>query len=91
MNATLTGPGSGAEGAPAADTVGAPAGSAAVVSDDPDTRLFGVELVAQVQQRAAGIKLDPTIDRGTFRAQRDRLKEIGYKFDAQAQAWSLAA
>lgn len=35
------------------------------------------------------LKLDPTVDRAKFRAQRDRLKELGYKFDAPTQAWVL--
>lgn len=57
---------------------------------DPLVRLFGAELGAQVGKRE-GIKLDPTVDRSLFRAQRDRLKELGYRFDAKAQAWSVAA
>lgn len=35
------------------------------------------------------LKLDPTVDRAKFRAQRDRLKELGYKFDATSQSWVL--
>ena len=34
------------------------------------------------------VKLDPTGDRKEFRAQRDRLKELGYKFDPKTQFWN---
>ncbi|TAG49764.1 MAG: DUF3275 family protein [Betaproteobacteria bacterium] len=33
------------------------------------------------------IKLDPTVDRATFRLQRDELKRRGYRFDATSQMW----
>jgi hypothetical protein len=33
------------------------------------------------------IKLDPTVDRETFRKQRDELKRRGYRFDATSQMW----
>ena len=33
------------------------------------------------------VKLDPTVDRGTFRTQRDRLKYLGYTFQALGQMW----
>jgi hypothetical protein len=33
------------------------------------------------------IKLDPTVDRATFRQQRDELKRRGYRFDATSQMW----
>lgn len=36
-------------------------------------------------------QLDPTVDRERFRLQRDRLKEIGYQFDARAQSWRRTA
>ncbi len=52
-------------------------------------KLFGAELGAKVWKRE-GIKLDPTVDRGLFREQRDHLKELGYRFDAKAQAWAVA-
>ncbi len=54
--------------------------------DDPDATLFGAELHALV---TAGkeIKLDPTIDRGQFRKQRDRLKVLGYEFRSASQTW----
>jgi hypothetical protein len=52
-------------------------------------KLFGAELGAKVWKQE-GIKLDPTVDRGLFREQRDHLKELGYRFDAKAQAWAVA-
>ncbi|OYU46324.1 MAG: hypothetical protein CFE44_02735 [Burkholderiales bacterium PBB4] len=55
---------------------------------DGDAELFGEELLALLQQRSP-IKLDPTVDREQFRRQRDRLKVIGYSFDAKAQTWSI--
>lgn len=33
------------------------------------------------------VKLDPTVDRQNFRAQRDALKELGYKFQPLGQLW----
>ncbi|CAD5366586.1 conserved hypothetical protein [Rubrivivax sp. A210] len=53
-----------------------------------DLVLFGEELIGLVQSLAP-IKLDPTVDRQRFREQRDRLKELGYAFDAKAQTWSI--
>jgi hypothetical protein len=35
----------------------------------------------------APVKLDPTVDRSLFRTQRDRLKAVGYCFDASTQTW----
>jgi hypothetical protein len=54
-------------------------------SVDPDAALFGelCSLVSAFQP----VKLDPTIDRGLFRQQRDRLREIGYRFEAATQTW----
>ena len=52
-------------------------------------KLFGAELGTKVWKRE-GIKLDPTVDRGLFREQRDHLKVLGYRFDAKAQAWAVA-
>lgn len=66
--------------------------SAGQVDADPAlealVKLFGAELGAKVWKRE-GVKLDPTVDRGVFREQRDRLKELGYRFDAKAQAWAV--
>ena len=53
-----------------------------------DLALFGAELYGAVTKRDA-IKLDPTVDRLKFRAQRDRLKGLGYRFDAARQAWGF--
>lgn len=55
-------------------------------ADDPDLALFGAELHAQFAQREP-LQLDPTVDRQQFRAQRDRLKAIGYRFDPKTQGW----
>lgn len=54
--------------------------------DDPDRTLFGDELYAVVAERQP-VKLDPTIDRIQFRLQRDRLKALGYSFQAALQSW----
>jgi hypothetical protein len=53
-----------------------------------DFALFGAELYGAVARRD-DIKLDPTVDRLKFRAQRDRLKGLGYRFDAAHQAWGF--
>lgn len=55
-------------------------------SDDPDLTLFGAELHAQFAKREP-LQLDPTVDRQQFRAQRDRLKAIGYRFNPKTQGW----
>jgi hypothetical protein len=52
-----------------------------------DLTLFGDEIYQQVQAQAT-VKLDPTVDREQFREQRDRLKVIGYIFDAKSQSWA---
>lgn len=53
-----------------------------------DYELFG-DLYTEVAGLYDGIKLDPTVDRAKFRAQRDRLKELGYSFDSPTQSWVL--
>lgn len=53
-----------------------------------DYSLFGPDLYQELILEL-GVKLDPTVDRVRFRAQRDRLKELGYSFDAQSQTWLL--
>jgi hypothetical protein len=58
----------------------------AAAADDPDLALFGAELHAQFTQREP-LQLDPTVDRQQFRAQRDRLKAIGYRFNPKTQGW----
>jgi len=52
---------------------------------DPDARLFGA--LWPLEPR---IKLDPTVDRHLFRQQRNRLKELGYTFQAVGQIWVKA-
>ena len=49
---------------------------------DTDTELFGMLWPLNDQ-----VKLDPTVDRGVFRQQRDRLKAMGYTFKAMGQMW----
>lgn len=56
----------------------------------PDLVLFGTELYGAVAKQEA-VKLDPTVDRLKFREQRDRLKELGYRFDAARQSWGFEA
>ena len=79
---------------PAGETTVVVVSSAGQVDADPaleaQVKLFGAELGAKVWRRE-GIKLDPTVDRGVFREQRDRLKELGYRLDAKAQAWAVVA
>ena len=55
---------------------------------DQDLVLFGAELSEALGSRAP-IKLDPTVDRQQFRAQRDRLKALAYSFDAKSQTWAV--
>lgn len=51
-------------------------------------KLFGAELGLKAW-KGEEVKLDPTVDRGLFREQRDRLKELGYRFDAKTQSWAM--
>jgi hypothetical protein len=53
-----------------------------------DYSLFGPDLYQELMLEL-GVKLDPTVDRVRFRSQRDRLKELGYKFIAESQTWQL--
>lgn len=57
---------------------------------EDDLKLFGIELNELFVQRAARILLDPTVDRVQFRSQRERLKAVGYQFDAKSQEWVLS-
>ena len=57
---------------------------------DADKTLFGDEL-HELLLAHQPIKLDPTVDRIQFRAQRDRIKALGYRFDARLQTWSMPA
>jgi hypothetical protein len=65
-----------------------PAEDASSSSSD-DEKLFGIEIHQRFSARQSPIQLDNTIDRIQFRAQRTRLKEVGYRFDAASQSWSL--
>jgi hypothetical protein len=58
-------------------------------SDGRDLALFG-EIAIDVAKRIP-VRLDPTIDREMFRAQRDRLKALGYSFNATHQTWQVLA
>lgn len=57
-------------------------------STKADLALFGAEIMQAVWERTP-VKLDPTVDRQLFRAQRDRLgqKGLGWKFDPKTQTW----
>lgn len=63
---------------------------AEVVSDQDklDYALFGAEVYSAVAKQQT-VKLDPTVERAKFREQRDRLKGLGYRFNASTQAWAL--
>lgn len=75
--------------APADVAVDTQAAAGALTEEEAkDLALFGAELYGAVTKRDA-IKLDPTVDRIKFRAQRDRLKGLGYRFDAARQAWGF--
>ena len=49
---------------------------------DPDSKLFGSLLPL-----GDSVKLDPVVERKLLRAQCDRLKELGYKFQPANQVW----
>jgi Protein of unknown function (DUF3275) len=51
-----------------------------------DQTLFGIGLFEFFEQREE-LALDPSVDRAMFRQQRDRLKAVGYRFEAQNQRW----
>lgn len=53
---------------------------------DQDIELFGHQWPL-----GDSVKLDPTADRATFRAQTLRLKQLGYRFDAASQTWHYSA
>lgn len=52
---------------------------------DADAALFG-----EIWPLGEKVKLDPTVDRGVFRQQRDRLKALGYTFRPLGQVWTFA-
>ena len=51
-------------------------------NDQEYRRLFGTLWPLQSK-----VKLDPTVDRQAFRAQRDALKDLGFKFQPLGQLW----
>lgn len=63
--------------------------AATPVDTESDRELFGAELYEAVTG-GAQVKLDPSVDRAKFRLQRDRLKALGYRFDASGQSWMKA-
>lgn len=73
------GPAEGGDAQPATATASIPA-------DDEDRPLFGV-----LWPLGATVKLDTTVERGLFRRQKDRLKALGYRFNAVGQTWTRAA
>lgn len=54
--------------------------------EDPDKILFG-----HLYPLGGTVALDPTVDRARFRRQRDRLKELGYRFEPLQQSWIMTA
>lgn len=50
--------------------------------------LFDRSLAAQIAALQP-VKLDPTVDRERFRAQRDSLRTLGYVFDPKNQTWAF--
>lgn len=53
-----------------------------------DVQLFGEDLYAAFT-KGEEVRLDTTVDRDVFRRQRDRLKNVGYRFDSMGQFWFL--
>ncbi|MFZ5593707.1 MAG: DUF3275 family protein [Pseudomonadota bacterium] len=49
---------------------------------NPDVDLFGA-----LWPLGDEVKLDPTVDRALFRSQHDRLRALGYRFQAVGQIW----
>ena len=69
---------------PATEPVEPPAEiPAAGPQESSDEVLFG-----SLWPLGPSVKLDPTVDRKAFRAQRDRLKALGYRFQAVGQVWN---
>jgi hypothetical protein len=64
-------------------------GAGSRTDDHADRTLFGDEIHQQIVARQP-VKLDPTIDdRARFRSQTQRLRQLGYQFDAKTQTWSV--
>ena len=58
-------------------------------TEQAEPELFDSELLRLIEQ-GGPVKLDPNgIDRATFRAQRDALKEMGFRFLPASQQWVL--
>jgi len=56
--------------------------------DSADETLFGAELFELIQAQEP-VKLDPTIgDRARFRAQTQRMHQLGYAFASKTQTWT---
>lgn len=59
--------------------------------DDADTTERALQtLFGTLWPLDARVKLDPTVDRSLFRTQRDKLKELGYRFQPVGQVWERA-
>lgn len=56
-------------------------------SGSDDTNTSDLELFGASWPLGGEVKLDPTVDRARFRSQRDRLKSLGYRFQAVGQVW----
>lgn len=65
----------------------APSGE--VASASPAAKSFE-ELFGDLWPLQDRVKLDPTVDRMRFRAQRDVLKDMGYRFQPLGQVWEKA-
>ena len=65
-----------------------PASSSASAANDDDANLFGLLHDYVVQGK---VKLDTTIDREIFRAQKERLKVLGFRFHSPTQTWERRA
>ena len=63
----------------------ATSGEAATDADASDQALQ--TLFGSLWPLEARVKLDPTVDRGLFRTQRDKLKDLGYRFQPVGQVW----
>ncbi|MDT0498599.1 DUF3275 family protein [Algiphilus sp. W345] len=71
------------------DTAVATAGSDSL--DTPDDAEHALQtLFGSLWPLEVRVKLDPTVDRGLFRTQRDKLKELGYRFQPVGQVWERA-
>lgn len=75
---------------PASPVAAEPDHGSQPLSDEPsDERLKS--LFGELYPLQAQVKLDPTVDRQRFRAQRNALKDLGYRFDFENQVWKEAA